>query len=73
MRLLTSIFILIFSLTACSSYRTPTVSSDPSKMSSDTLCFRYETTKKRKLGDEVARRRLDCAVILETDPLYTGR
>jgi hypothetical protein len=61
-------------LTACSgsNYRTPGLSGTPSKMSSDTLCFRYASSKSPDLAAEIDARNIDCAALLRDDPLYTG-
>lgn len=62
-------------VTACSAgsgnYKRPSVSSDPGKMSAETLCFRYASAKDPKLGDEIDARGIDCFAVLEDDPLYT--
>ena len=65
--------VLAMPLTACQSYRTPSMSGDPAQMSSDTLCFRYASSKDPELGAEIARRNLDCARLLESDPLLNHR
>ena len=59
-------------LGACAGYRGPSVSGDPARMSGDTLCFRYESSRDAALGAEIARRNLDCAGLLRDDPLYPG-
>ncbi|MEM7651336.1 MAG: hypothetical protein AAF204_04555 [Pseudomonadota bacterium] len=59
-------------LSACQNYRTPSLSGDPAKMSSDTLCFRYASSKAPELGAEIARRNLDCAALLRDDPLLAN-
>lgn len=65
---------LLLALGACQRYNGPSARSNPATMSSDTLCYRYATAKHDKaLVDEVARRNLNCAVILENDPLYQRR
>lgn len=74
MKNLTLTILAIASLTACQNYRTPQFrNSTPESMSSDTLCYRYATTKNENLADEISRRNLNCAAILENDPLYQGR
>ncbi|MCB1532064.1 MAG: hypothetical protein KDJ35_04250 [Alphaproteobacteria bacterium] len=57
-------------LGACSGYKAPSMSGDPAKMSADTLCFRYASAKDPALGAEIDRRDLDCAALLQDDPLY---
>lgn len=64
--------IALILLTACSGYNTPTVSGDPAKMSADTLCFRYASSKDPALGTEIAARGLDCTSLLRDDPLLRG-
>lgn len=60
-------------LAACAgNYKTPGVAKDPSKMSADTLCFRYASAKDPALGAEIERRGLDCTALLRDDPLYSG-
>ena len=63
---------MTLSLTACAGYKTPSLSGDPSKMSADTLCFRYESSKDPALGAEIDARNIDCAGLLREDPLYSG-
>lgn len=65
--------LLIAPLVACESYRTPTVSSDATKMSDQTLCYRAQTTGKQVLKDEAKRRRLDCRAMVENDPLLQNQ
>lgn len=62
----------IFSLSACADhYRTPSLSTNPAGMSSQTLCYRYATGKKTEaMKDEIARRHIDCEAYLAEDPLY---
>ncbi|MGB4107611.1 MAG: hypothetical protein WBK55_07425 [Alphaproteobacteria bacterium] len=56
-------------LTACSGYKSPSMSSDPSKMSADTLCYRYAYAKSdRALKDEIRARGLECEEILRAQP-----
>ncbi len=56
-------------LIACSGYKTPGVSGNPSKMSADTLCYRYAYAKSNPaLKDEVAARGLDCREVLDSQP-----
>lgn len=56
-------------LTACEGYRAPGTS-DPAKMSGDTLCYRYAYAKtNRALKEEVVNRNLDCRAVLEEQPL----
>ncbi|GJL85795.1 MAG: hypothetical protein DHS20C02_15700 [Micavibrio sp.] len=66
--------ILVFlplALTACEGYRTPSLSKDPAKMSSATLCYRYAGARPdQAISDEVLLRNLDCTAILNDDPLY---
>ena len=62
--------IAVLILTACADYRTPSISGDPVRMSSDTLCFRYANSKDPALEAEIARRDLDCAALLREDPLF---
>ena len=69
MKQLSLIVSVLITLTACQSYRTPSMSGDPAGMSADTLCFRYASSKDPELGAEIARRNLDCARLLESDPL----
>lgn len=59
-------------LPACQSLKRP--SSDPVKMSSDTLCYRAAGAKKNEAyTDEIRARGLDCRRILEYDPLLYPR
>lgn len=52
--------LFVFLMAACSGYKTPTLS-DPSKMSEDTLCYRYAYAKKNvAIKEEVRARNLDC-------------
>lgn len=67
-----ALLIIVLTLTACSNYRTPSASGNPAKMSSDTLCYRYASSRDSELGDEIRRRGIDCGAILESDPLYGG-
>jgi hypothetical protein len=56
-------------LTACSGYKTPSMSSDPSKMSADTLCYRQAYAKSDpRLRDEIESRGLECGEILRQQP-----
>jgi len=56
-------------LTACSGYKTPSMSSDPSKMSADTLCYRHAYAKSDpRLRDEIEARGLECGEILRQQP-----
>lgn len=68
------LLLLTLLLTACAGYKTPTMSSDPAKMSSDTLCYRYGIGRadNAALAAEITARNLDCAAILRADPLYSG-
>jgi hypothetical protein len=51
-----------------SSYNRPSL--DPSRMSSDTLCYRSAGAKKNPdIENEIRARRLDCRAVLENDPL----
>ncbi len=59
-------------LTACAGIKAPSMSGDPSKMSADTLCFRYASSEDPVLGAEIAARGLDCVTILRDDPLMPG-
>jgi hypothetical protein len=60
-------------LAACAGgYRHPGMHQDPSKMSADTLCFRYASSKDPALAAEIAARSLDCTALLREDPLYSG-
>ncbi len=62
-------------LAACStveashSYKTPSLSGDAGGMSSETLCYRAETTGSEILKDEIRARHLDCREVLESRPL----
>lgn len=59
-------------LSACGGhgYRSPTVSGNISKMSSQTLCYRAAYAKSNEAyADEIALRRLDCDAMLADDPL----
>ena len=69
--MLRSVLIVCLTLTvsACQSYRAPSMSGDVTRMSSDTLCYRHASSRDTKLAEEITRRRLDCARILESDPL----
>ncbi|MCE7887796.1 MAG: hypothetical protein DYH13_09900 [Alphaproteobacteria bacterium PRO2] len=59
----------ILLLAACSGYKTPGLSGDPSKMSADTLCYRYAYGKSnRALKDEIDARGLECGEILREQP-----
>lgn len=59
-----SLFLLFF-ITACSGYKTPTFN-NPSKMSADTLCYRYAYAKNDPaIRNEVEARNLDCETILQ--------
>jgi hypothetical protein len=64
---------MTLTVTACVStgtYKSPSVSGNPSKMSADTLCYRAATARANAaLKDEIRARNLDCAAILESDPL----
>ena len=60
-------------ISACSGYRTPSASQDPTKLSDHTLCYRSETTGKSDLRLEVKRRKLDCRGYIESDPLLNNR
>lgn len=64
-------FILL--LTACSGsgYKTPGMDKAPAKMSADTLCFRYASSKDPALGKEIDARNIDCTALLREDPFYT--
>jgi hypothetical protein len=64
------IMLLPLLLTACGgNFKHP--SRDPAKMSAETLCFRYASQPRDEaLSNEVKARRLDCASMLERDPLY---
>lgn len=56
-------------LSACSGYKSPSMSSDPSKMSADTLCYRYAYAKSDpRLRDEIKARGLECGEILRQQP-----
>ena len=68
-----ALLILILLLPACENYRAPRLTATPSSMSADTLCYRYASSKNEALGAEIDRRNLNCAAILESDPLYTGQ
>ncbi len=62
---------LVLILCGCANTNHPSVRSNPATMSSDTLCYRYATAKRDPAyGAEVKARGLDCAAILESDPLY---
>lgn len=59
-------------LTACGSYKTPSLSGDPHSMSAATLCYRYAGARRdQAVSDEVTARNLDCTAILDDDPLYS--
>lgn len=66
-------FAAVIVLAGCSGtnaggYNRPSAS--PSKMSSDTLCYRAAGAKKDEaITDEIRARGLDCRGILENDPL----
>jgi hypothetical protein len=63
----------LFLLAACSGYKTPSVSSNPSKMSGDTLCYRYAYAKSDPaLAAEVKARGLDCRQTLEDQGAAVG-
>jgi uncharacterized lipoprotein YajG len=58
-------------LTACANPKTPTISGNPQTMSADTLCYRHAGARHNQaIADEIKARRLNCAQILESDPLY---
>ncbi|HBR68263.1 MAG TPA: hypothetical protein DEA55_02685 [Rhodospirillaceae bacterium] len=59
-------------LTACAGYKSPSLSGDPSKMSADTLCTRYDGREDSPIGKEIASRNLDCMRVLGADPVYSG-
>ena len=62
---------LLVSACGGGSYKHPTLSSAPSAMSAETLCFRYANNKKDEvLAREVQLRGLDCFTLLEDDPFY---
>ena len=69
-----SVFMLCLCLAACQNYKRPSVNADPTKMSADTLCYRYAYAKSDPaLAKEVAARGLDCDLYLEADPLFTDQ
>jgi hypothetical protein len=58
----------LMAVSACSGsgYKTPSMNSDPARMSADTLCYRYAYAKSDpKLAAEVKARNLDCREILD--------
>lgn len=65
-------------LSACSgetlgSFRAPSLSGDPAKMSADTLCYRAAYAKEDPaLREEVKARNLDCEAILAAQPQPGG-
>ena len=65
----------LIALSACMEHtRHPQFSGNPSGMSAETLCYRYAGAKKNEaLAAEVRARDLDCATMLESDPLFQGR
>lgn len=69
--------IALLTLSACGdgSFRRPTASNkDADTMSAETLCYRNATAKKSEAVDaEVKSRNLDCAAILQEDPLYNDK
>lgn len=66
------LFAFIFTLSACETLKRP--SSNPSTMSSDTLCYRAAGAKKDDgIKDEIRARGLDCSRIVEDDPLLYPR
>lgn len=67
MRLLSILFMLVM-ISGCQSLKRP--SGDPAKISSDTLCYRAANKNSDALQAEIDFRNLDCARILEADPLY---
>lgn len=63
--------LMVCTLSACSGYKTPSMSGDPARMSADTLCYRYAYAKSDpKLADEVSLRNLDCREILDEQPSF---
>ena len=66
--------IVSVALSACGHYNAPSLSGNPATMSSDTLCYRYATAKRdQAIADEITRRNLNCARVLENDRLYQRR
>ena len=59
-------------LSGCSGYKTPSLSGGPETMSAETLCFRAAGSRQTELEDEISRRNLDCAGLLQEDPLLVG-
>lgn len=58
---------------ACDTATMRRPSSNPAKMSSDTLCYRAATAKKDEaVIDEIRARHLNCDAVLENDPLLNG-
>lgn len=56
-------------LAACSGYKSPSMSSDPSKMSGDTLCYRHAYGESsRAMKEEIRARGLECDEILRQQP-----
>lgn len=63
------IVISVLLLAACEGYKSPGLDSDPSKMSGDTLCYRYAYAKSnRALKEEIRARGLECDEILRQQP-----
>jgi len=63
--------VLLVCLQSCTNPKTPSISSNPQTMSADTLCYRHAGGRKNQaIADEITARRLNCAQILESDPLY---
>jgi hypothetical protein len=63
------LIIALLLLSACSGYKSPSMSGDASKMSADTLCYRQAYAKSDpRLRDEIAARGLDCDEILRQQP-----
>lgn len=61
--------LVLLAMTACSGYKSPGLDSEPSKMSGDTLCYRYAYAKSnRALKEEIRARGLECEEILRTQP-----
>ena len=64
------LILIVLGMSSCSGYKRP--SSSPSKMASDTLCYRAETVNKSDRAaykDEINRRNINCNSVLENDPL----
>ena len=69
-----ALFTTLLTITACGGhYKTTSLSGDPAKMSADTLCFHYASSKNPKFATEIDARNLDCTTLLRDNPLLNGQ